>query len=140
MIEAKDTNNSSESLKKPEITEEVTLLINWLQQAVSTGSDILELFQLEMKLAITDAKRLMVLARLFVPILMLTWVSFSAALSWHIYLLDESVSQGLISFCAFQMLGLFGIAVGWKHYSKSLKLPLTRQHIRQFIKGQSSES
>lgn len=140
MIEAKETVDPADNIEKSEALDEIKLLIDWLQQAAATSSDILDLFQLEVQLAVSDIKRLILLAKLFVPMLMLTWISFSAVLTWHVYLLNESVSQGLLFSCFLQFLGLLAISMGWKHYQKSLTLPLTRQHICQFIKGQSNDS
>jgi uncharacterized membrane protein YqjE len=143
MIEGKGTTGSpdpQDNHNAPETVDEINLLMSWLQQAASTSSELFDLFQLEVQLAVTDIKRLIILAKLFVPMLMLSWISLSALLTWYVYSLHASVSQGLLFLCAFQFLGLLGIVIGWKYYQKSLTLPLTRQHIRQIIKGQSSDS
>ena len=138
--ETDNTVDPQGNIKTREGLGEINLLINWLQQAASTGSEVFDLFQLEVRLAITDFKRLILLAKLFVPMLMLAWGSLSAVLTWHIYLLNASVSQGLLFLCFFQFFGLFSISIGWKYYQKSLSLPLTRKHIRQLIEGLNRDS
>ena len=147
MIDANDTAGANtdsaakgDDIKPSGAMAEIDLLIAWLQHTVSISAEIFDLFQLEVRLAVTDVKRLILLAKLVVPMLILTWISFSALLSWHIYLLNASVSQGLLFLCLFQFFGLLVISISWKYYQKSLSLPLTRQHIRQLIKGQSSDS
>ena len=142
MIESEDTNDSADShdsAKTPDVLDEINVLMGWLQEAASTSSEIFDLFQLEVRLAVIDIKRLILLTRLFVPMLVLAWMSLSAVLMWSVYLLNTSVLQGLLFLCVLQFAGLFGIAIGLKYYQKSLSLPLTRQHIRQFIEGQNRE-
>lgn len=143
MIEEKGPQDSAESLdntKISDVLDEMNALMGWLQSAASTGSEIFDLFKLEVRLAVTDVKRLILLSKLLVPMLVLAWMSLSAVLAWHVYLLNISVSQGLLFLCCLQFLGLFGVTFGLKYYQKSLTLPLTRQHIRRFVEGQKRES
>ncbi len=142
MIENSEPHNSAsahDKAEKPDLFDEMNVLMAWLQSVASTGSEIVDLFQLELRLAITDVKRLIVLIKLLLPMLILAWISLSAVLSWHVYLLNTSVSQGLWCLCILQFLGLFGIAMGLKKHQRSLTLPLTRQHIRTFVEGQKRE-
>jgi len=136
MIENPDTANPDDKAEKPEQLDELQLWASWLRQTGATSADIFELLLLEVRLAISDSKRLLLLALLFVPILMLTWISFSVLLAWQFYLFNMSVTQGLLAFSIIQFLGLVSIAMGWNHYKKSLTLPLTRQHIRRFVGGE----
>ena len=140
MIESKESSATESKSEAPKTLDDISLLINWLQHAASTGSEIFDLFQLEVRLAVTDMMRLMVLAKLLIPMLVLTWMSFSALLTWQAYLCNSSVTQGLLFLCLLQFCGLLLIALGWKHYRKSISLPLTRKHIQQFFQGQSRDS
>mgnify|MGYP003625293307 FL=1 len=140
MIENPETASSEDSTVKSEQLDELQVWASWLRQAEAIGSDIFELLLLEVRLAVSDSKRLLVLALLFLPMLMLTWIGLSILLAWLVYLLNMSVTQGLLTFFMIQFLGLIAIAMGWNHYKKSLTLPLTRQHIRQFVGGESNDT
>tara|TARA_R110001583_G_scaffold16561_9_gene67810 strand:- start:367 stop:789 length:423 start_codon:yes stop_codon:yes gene_type:complete len=140
MIESPESASSGDHAEKPEQLEELQLWASWLQQAATIGTDIFQLVQLELRLAISDSKRLLVLAMLFVPILILVWISFTVLLAWLVYLVNNSITQGLLALFISQALVLLGICLGWRHYKKSLSLPLTREHIQQLTAGQSRET
>tara|TARA_R110001583_G_scaffold1364_3_gene11104 strand:- start:1410 stop:1823 length:414 start_codon:yes stop_codon:yes gene_type:complete len=137
MIENPDSANPHD---KAEQLDELQLWAGWLQQSAAIGTDILQLLLLELRLVIADSKRLFVLALLFIPMLMLTWIGFTAFLAWLVYLLNTSITQSLLAFFISQALGLMGICVSWKYYTRSLSLPLTRQHIQNIVGGQGSDT
>lgn len=139
MIDNPETNTDNNT-ERPHQLDEIHVWASWLRQAKAISSDILELLLLEVQLAISDSKRLVVLALLFVPLLMLTWLGFSVLLAWLVYLLNTSVTQGLLAFLIIQVLSLGAIVMGWNHYKRSLTLPLTRQHIRRIVEGQSNDT
>ena len=138
MIENPD--NQPEDAVQSEQLNELQVWADWLQKSTAIGRDILQLLQLELRLAITDSKRLFILALVFIPILMLTWISFTLLLAWMVYLLNTSIMQGLLTFFISQTLALLGICTSWKYYKKSLSLPLTREHIKHIVGGQNSDS
>ena len=140
MIDSSDTANPEDKAEKNEQLDQLQIWLSWLEQAGTVSSDIFQLLQLELRLAVSDSKRLLLLALLFVPMLVLTWLGFSILLAWQVYLLNMSVTQGLLVFCVIQFLGLVGIAMAWNYYKKSLSLPLTRQNIRRITGGQSSDT
>jgi hypothetical protein len=140
MIDSSDSAHPKDEAEQNEQFDQLQLWASWLEQAGTLSSEIFQLLQLELRLAVSDSKRLLILALLFVPMLMLTWISFSVLLAWQIYLLNLSVTQGLLACCMIQILGLAGIAMGWNYYKKSLSLPLTRQNIRQLTGGQGSDT
>lgn len=140
MIDSSHTENPEDKAEKAEPLDQLQIWASWLEQAGTLSSDVFQLLQLELRLAVSDSKRLLILALLFVPMLMLTWISFSVLLAWQVYLLNMSVTQGLLACCMIQVLGLLGIAMGWNYYKKSLSLPLTRQNIRQLTGGQGSDT
>jgi hypothetical protein len=135
MIDNSDKASPDDKAYKTEQLEQLQLWTRWLEQVGTLSSDIFQLLQLELRLAISDSKRLLILALLFVPMLMLTWISFSFLLAWQVYLLNMSVTQGLLACCMIQFLGLVGIAMGWNFYKKSLSLPQTRQNICRLTGG-----
>jgi len=140
MIENSESASSGDNAEKSEPLEDLQLWASWLQQATTISTDIIQLVQLELRLAISDSRRLLVLALLFVPILILAWISFTVLLAWLVYLLNTSATQGLFAFFISQALALLGICLGWGHYKKSLSLPLTREHLQRLTAGQSHDT
>lgn len=136
MIDSADTASPDDKAEKTEQLDQLQLWASWLEQAGTISGDIFQLLQLELRLAVSDSKRLLILALLFVPMLMLTWLGFSVLLAWQVYLLNISVTQGLLAFFIIQFLALAGIVIGWNYYKKSLSLPLTRQNIRRLTGGE----
>jgi len=140
MIDNTESASSGDNPEKPEQLDDLQLWASWLQQATTISTDIFQLVQLELRLAISDSKRLLVLALLFVPILILVWISFTVLLAWLVYLVNTSATQGLLALFISQILALLGICLGWWHYKKSLSLPLTREHIQRLNAGQSHDT
>ncbi|MFT6927977.1 MAG: putative membrane protein YqjE [Psychromonas sp.] len=140
MIENSESASAGDKAEKSEQLEDLQLWASWLQQAATISTDIFQLVQLELRLAISDSKRLLVLALLFVPILILSWISFTVLLAWLVYQINSSTTCGLLAFFVCQILALLAIFWGWGHYKKSLSLPLTREHIQQFTAGKNHDS
>jgi hypothetical protein len=137
MIEPQEKVNSQNSVDASSEFQTWTLLI---KRATEYGSDLIQLLLLELRLAVADSGRLFILMLLFVPILILTWVSLGLFLSWLIYLFSSSVTLALFTFFIIQFISLIGIIVGGSYYKKSLSLPLTRQHINRLVKGDENDT
>ena len=118
MSDKPDTTRPDDKPKNSATLDDLQVWGSWLEQVGTISADIFQLLQLELRLAISDSKRLFVLALLFVPVLILTWLGFSVLLAWQVYLLN----------------------MGWNYYKKSLSLPLSRQHIRRFIGGEGRDT
>ncbi|HEC60392.1 hypothetical protein LCGC14_1517910 [marine sediment metagenome] len=140
MIDRLDTAGPDNKTEKAEPLDILEVWASWLEQAKTISADVFELALLELRLAIDDSKRLFLLGLLFLPLLMLTWISMSALIAWQIYLFNMSVTQGLLAFCIIQLLALVGIIISCNYYKRSLSLPLTRQNIRQFIGKKNSDT
>lgn len=140
MIENSDSANPHDKAEQSEPLDDLQLWAGWLQQSAVIGVDMLQLLLLELRLAIADSKRLFVLVLLFIPMLILTWISFTVLLAWLVYLLNTSITQSLLAFFISQALGLIGISMSWNYYKKSLRLPLTRQHIQNIVGGQGRDT
>lgn len=140
MINKSDTARSEDEVDKPEQLDQLQEWAGWLDQAEAIGSDLVQLLQLELRLALSSSKRLLMLVLLFVPVLILAWLGCSVLLAWQVYLFNMSVTQGLLGFFIVQLLGLAAITVSWDFYKKSLSLPLTRQHIRRLIEGENNDA
>lgn len=140
MIEPPTAKNPDDKAANTEQLDALQVWTDWLQQSATVGADIVHLLQLELQLAIKDSKRLLLLALIFIPVLILTWIGFTLLLAWLVYLLDTSVTQGLLAFFIVQLGALSIILMSWKHYKKSLSLPLTTAQISKLVGGQSSDT
>lgn len=140
MIETPDSADLHDTAEPSEQLDELQLWAGWLQQSAAIGADLLQLLRLELRLAIADSKRLLVLALLLIPMLILTWIGFTALLAWLVYLLNTSITQGLLAFFLSQALALIGMVLSWNYYKRSLSLPLTRQQLRHLVGGPGSDT
>lgn len=112
----------------------------WVTQAAAAGADFAELFSLEVRLAVGDARRLLVLMLMAVPLLLLAWLGFSTLIAWLVGEYRSSVAWGIGTFLGIQLVSLGALACLWQRYKQSLKLPLTRQYLQAFMGGFSDEA
>ena len=116
-------------------TEELKAWVELLQQAVAAGATLSQLALLELRLAIADGGRLIVLGLLMLPLTLLAWSGVSVLAAWSAFSLSGSVALGICTFVAVQVITLSVMAVACVRYRKSLSLPGTRRHVRQFMEG-----
>lgn len=112
----------------------------WVTQTAAAGADFAELFALEVRLAVGDARRLLVLMLVAVPLLLFAWLGFSTLVAWLVGEYRSSVAWGIGTFLAIQLLSLGALVCLWQRYKQSLKLPLTRQYLQAFLGGFSDEA
>ncbi|MVF11955.1 hypothetical protein FT643_07320 [Ketobacter sp. MCCC 1A13808] len=105
----------------------------WMNQAVETGSSMVELFRLELKLALGDAQRMFFLFILAVPLLILIWISLAALIGWLVFDFSQVASLGLLTFLLLHVALLMYFVRLWRRYKRSLTLPLSRQHLQSFL-------
>lgn len=115
------------------LSEAMSTWSEWIKQATDAGSNLAELFALEIKLALGDARRMVGLLIIALPVLLLAWTSFSGLISWLVGDYSSSVAFGLLTFLLLQLMALLSMRLLWRHYKRSLTLPLTREHLRAFI-------
>lgn len=140
MTSGPDPTNQTGQSAGPDHQNELQLWANWLQQLAAAGTDISRLLLLELRLAMGDSRRLLLLALLAMPVLLLAWIGVCVLLSWLIYQFSVSVTLALAGFILIQLAALAGIRAAVGYYRKSLRLPLTRKHLKSFTRGNSSES
>ncbi len=126
-------NTTSEGISGASGDLEKTLLLG--EQILGLVSDVVDLARMETLLAIKSAPRVLMLWFLMMPIILLTWCSFSAWVAWMLYSLDERPGVGLFAFFLQQLLLL--IVCRWVYTKNRLRmtLPYTRAHIDKFMKG-----
>jgi len=124
----------------PHNNDEIATWIAWLDQALDAGIDIAQLLQLEIRLAVGDLRRMLVLFLVALPMFLLTWISFVSLVAWLASEYFESVAAGLLTFLGIQIIVLIGLRFFWNRYKRSLRLPLTRQHLQAFLGGIRDEA
>ncbi len=111
------------------------LWMAWISETASTGSTFAELLAAEVRLALGDAGRLLMLALLSLPVVLLAWLGLTSLIAWLLGSASDSVSVGLLAFLLQQCTLLAVMGWLWKRYKRSLSLPLTRQHWQAFTGG-----
>jgi len=120
---------------QPADLDELRAWLDWLREASDAGGAVLKLALLELRLALGDGRRLVLLGLLMLPVVMLAWFSFSVLLAWLAYQYGQSVTFGLCAFLAAQLVALGAMWQLRLKYRKSLSLPATRRHLNAFVEG-----
>ncbi|PUA29970.1 MAG: hypothetical protein B0W54_05390 [Cellvibrio sp. 79] len=105
------------------------------EQVVRLVNDIADLVRMETMLAIQSIPRLLMLWFLMMPILLLTWCSFSAWIAWMLYAATQLPGAGFFAFFLQQLLLLFVCRWLYTKYRQRMTLPYTREHIDKFLRG-----
>ena len=105
------------------------------EQVVGLVNDIADLVRMETMLAIRSIPRLLMLWFLMMPILLLTWCSFSVWIAWMLYAATQQSGIGFFAFFLQQLLLLFVCRWLYGKYQVRMTLPYTRQHIDKFLRG-----
>lgn len=95
---------------------------------------LIDLARTELQLAIQSIPKLMMMWLLMMPILLLTWCSFSILVAWLIYDMSGHVGFGLFIFFLLQLLLLLVCHLFYKKYCARMALPTTREHINTFMR------
>jgi len=121
------------SFGKDGVTDELKAALDWFRQLAGLGGAYSRLFALELRLALGDARRLLILGLLMIPVALLAWIALGALLSWLVYGYSRSVTWGLTAFFLIQTLTLAGLALTCRRYVASLSLPATRRHLHDLL-------
>lgn len=105
------------------------------ERVLALFNDIVDLARMEALLAVKSLPRLLMLWFLMMPILLLTWCSFSAWIAWMLYAATQQPGVGFFTFFLQQLLLLFICRWLYGKYQLRMTLPYTREHIDRFIKG-----
>lgn len=115
--------------------DELKAYLDWLRELAAAGGTLSKLVRLELRLAVGDGLRLVLLGLVMLSVVILAWTGFSVLMAWLAYLHGQSVISGLCAFLAMQLAALG--AMWWlrRQYRKSLSLPVTRRHLDAFMEG-----
>ncbi len=120
------------STQPKDVQDELNDWIEWGKHAAETGKDFAALGWAELRLAMSDAKRIAILGIAMIPLALLAWIGLSVLLGWLAFVPSDSVALGLTVFLAVQVIPIMVMLMMIKGYSKSLSLPATKRHIQAF--------
>ena len=115
--------------------DELKAWVELLQQAVAAGATLSQLAMLELRLALADGGRLVALGLVMLPLALLAWLGLSVLIGWCVFQCAVSVALGIGAFLAVQLVTLGILGAACARYRKSLALPATRRHVRQFMES-----
>ena len=106
-----------------------------LQQLQATGQGFSRLLQLELRLALGDARRLLLVSLALLPLVFLAWCGFSVLLAWLAFDLSQSVAAGIAAFIGVQLLMLAALQRMIRSCRRSFALPASRRQWQSFMEG-----
>lgn len=113
----------------------------WLalgSQALAVMEQLATVLRLELGLAVTDTKRLLMVVLAMIPLAFLAWLGFCALLSWLAVAASESVTLGLTTFLVLQLGSLYLLARAARRFQSSLGFPASRRQWRALIHSQAA--
>ena len=127
-----------EQVRQP-LKDELKSSLAWLEHAALAGGDLGRLAVLELRLAVADSGKLVVLGLAMVPLLLLAWIGSSVLLAWLAFVWSGSVALSIGTFIVVQLITLGVMAALCKKYAKSLSFPATKRQL-QTLKEETSGS
>jgi len=125
----------SSSTDPPQNTDNLKDMLALGEKVVGLVNDIADLVRMETMLAIRSIPRLLMLWFLMMPIILLTWCSFSVWIAWMLYAVTQQPGVGFFAFFLQQLLLLFVCRRLYAKYQLRMTLPYTREHIDKFLRG-----
>ena len=120
---------------QPQSADNVKDMLTLGEQVIGVVNDLADLVRMETMLAIRSIPRLLMLWFLMMPVLLLTWCSFSVLVSWMLYAVTQQPAFGFFAFFLQQLLLLFVCRWFYTKYQMRMTLPYTRKHIDKFMRG-----
>lgn len=109
-------------------------------QLAAVSSDIGQLVLLELRLTLATLRRMLLLAVLCLPLLLLIWLTLSALPALGLYQASGSLVLAALLFLAVQVLAFVLLWLTWQRYRRTLGLPRTRHQLDQLLSETGSES
>jgi len=128
---------SIESILPVELVEQLGA---WFRQTLVAGTELANLFRLELQLTLGDARRLVLVCLAIVPMLLLSWISLGVLASWLIYDYSGSVALGLGTFTLLQLLVLVYFISQALRFKRQLGFRRTKAHAKRIVQGVKGET
>jgi hypothetical protein len=112
----------------------------WFRQTLVAGTELANLFRLELQLTLGDARRLVLVSLAIVPMVLLSWISLGVLASWLVYDYSGSVALGLGTFALLQLLVLGYLASQAMRFKRQLGFRRTKAHAKSIMQGVKGET
>lgn len=112
----------------------------WLRQVAAAGGELATLLRLEWQLTLGDARRMVLLALLLVPLMLFAWLVFSLLLGWLIWQASGLVVVALLGVLALHLLGIGLLLRQLRRYRASLGFRRTHAHLKRLMQGATNEA
>ena len=122
------------------VSELVDHTAAWLRQLSAAGGELATLLRLEWQLTLGDARRMLLLSLLLVPLVLFTWLLFSLLLGWLIWQSSGQVAVALLCVLALHVLGIALLLRQLKRYRESLGFRRTQAHLKRLMQGDAHEA
>jgi len=124
------------------ITSQKAGLSDDIQQTVKLGEEfvtflggIIDLARMEALLAVRTFPKVLMLWLLMMPVILLTWVSFSVFAGWGVYALSGELGWGIFTVFFQQLLLLLVCRWLFIKYRERMTLPNTRVQVDNFVRS-----
>lgn len=114
-------------------TDELDAWKRWWQSLGETASLFFALARAEFSLAAEDARRLLILLLLAIPLAILAWIGLGVLAATIVYRFTALPEVAAGTFLLLQLLPLLVIAWLVRRYQRSLQLPRTRKHLKRLM-------
>lgn len=109
------------------------------EQLMDFAGGVMDLAHAEALLAVSSLPKLLMLWLIMMPIILLTWCSFSVLIAWGAVALSGELGAGVLTFFLLQVLLLLTCRLLFVKYRRRMTFPHTRAQIDSFIQGAKNE-
>jgi hypothetical protein len=112
----------------------------WLRQILAAGGEVATMLRLELQLTLGDARRILLLGLLLVPLMLFAWVVFSLLAGWLIWQAAGSVAAALGGVLVLHGACIAVLVRQLRVYQQSLGFRRTKAHVKRLMQGANDES
>ncbi|HSC68935.1 MAG TPA: hypothetical protein VLC79_14655 [Cellvibrio sp.] len=121
--------------KRTGITADIEQTLQLGEQFLVFFTGAIDLARVEAMLALRTIPRVLMLWLLMMPVILLTWCSFSALTSWAVYAASEEIGLGIFMFFLQQLLLLLSCRWLFLKYRLRMTMPYTRAQLDTFMRS-----
>jgi uncharacterized membrane protein YqjE len=121
--------------KRTGIAADIEQTLQLGEQFLSFFTGAVDLARVEMMLALRTVPKVLMLWLLMMPVILLTWCSFSALTAWAVYEASEEIGLGIFMFFMQQLLLLLTCRWLFLKYRVRMTLPYTRAQLDTFMRS-----
>ena len=132
-----EKNSESKSSSAFDSDMQKTIMLG--EKFVEVAGGVIDLARMEAQLAVKTFPKLMMLWLLLMPIMLLTWCSFSILAAWSVYAASEEMGLALLTLFLLQVVLLLICRWAYVVYRTRMSFPYTRAQIVGFMRSVKDE-